>query len=151
MKILFLIGMYRSGTSWLYSLLDSNPQISLLYEADIFIQPKVVFSGRRTPWFSQLETWHHVFSRHSISFPDLVKGSVNARDAACWLYQQKCADDNSVLFRGEKSALYFTCISKLSRLFPQAKFIFLERNPKEVLLSVLKAAQTDRFFNDPLI
>ena len=53
---LFVIGMWRSGTSLLYSLLNQHPQIALLYEGDLpLLRPlfsRIMFCGFRSRWMT---------------------------------------------------------------------------------------------------
>ena len=53
---LFVVGMFRSGTSLLYALLNQHPQIALLYEDDLAHLPSLFwFPTKTSRWLAKWE------------------------------------------------------------------------------------------------
>src|SRR5258707_13051817 len=79
---LFVGGMWRSGTSLLYALLNQHSQISLMYEAELpVLRPLFMLRGGKSDWTKRWNFWNSALDRHQISadeIPDSVKDLDNA-------------------------------------------------------------------------
>jgi hypothetical protein len=142
----FVVGVFRSGTSFFFSLLNKHPEIALLYEADMAcFYP--AFLGRRLKkdWFERIDFWNSSMHRHGISQPAGLPIRPNPSEAAVWLYKNY-ADRKGARIYGEKSPSYADCLEKLADRFPNIKIIVLWRNPIDVCDSVCRAGKTSRFF-----
>jgi hypothetical protein len=140
---LLVVGMWRSGTSLFYALLNQHPQIALMYEDELpLLWPLFLGSKAKFDWPERWEFWNQALSRHKIGMDDLprdVSGMREASEAAWKLYADGAA------IRGCKSPNYFDCLPRLAEQFPDAKFIILWRDPADVCRSVVRA-RTDSFF-----
>jgi hypothetical protein len=144
---LFVIGMWRSGTSLLYSLLHQHPQIALLYEGDLpLLRPLFSRKSSKKDWLARWEFWNSALSRHRIPadripamVPDLPAGAM-----AVW----KEYVGTATIF-GEKSPDYFDSLQRLAREFPGARFIILWRNPADICRSIIRARKGSSFFSKP--
>src|SRR5438132_5173201 len=64
---LFVVGIWRSGTSLLYTLLNQHPQIALLYEGELPVMRPLFSTGRaKSDWLERWEFWNQGPSRHGI-------------------------------------------------------------------------------------
>src|SRR6516162_10839373 len=64
---LFVIGIWRSGTSLLYALLNKHPQIGLMYEGDLFLlRPLFWMPGAGSRWLARWEFYNGAVSRHGL-------------------------------------------------------------------------------------
>src|SRR5271168_2083993 len=62
---LFVVGMFRSGTSLLYALLNQHPQIALMYEGDLAHLQALFWVPRDTMrWLRRWEFWNTALARH---------------------------------------------------------------------------------------
>jgi hypothetical protein len=140
---LFVVGMWRSGTSLFYALLNQHPQIALMYEDELpLLWPLFLGRKAKADWPERWEFWNQALSRHKIGTDDLprdVSGLREASEAAWKLYADGAA------IRGCKSPNYFDCLPRLAEQFPDAKFIVLWRDPADVCRSVVRA-RSDSFF-----
>lgn len=143
---LIVVGMWRSGTSLLYSLLNQHPQIALMYEADLFLlQPLFSRKGSNPDWLARWEFWNSAFSRHNIrperipaAVPDLCTGSM-----VVWKEYAGPA------LMGEKSPNYYDCLPSLSQQFPGARFIVIWRDLSDICRSMVRARTGSAFFSKP--
>ncbi|HEY4903821.1 MAG TPA: sulfotransferase [Candidatus Sulfotelmatobacter sp.] len=140
---LFVVGMWRSGTSLFYALINQHPQISLLYEDELpLLWPLFIGGKTKADWAERWEFWNQALSRHKINIPDLPRQVSNMREASEQVWQRYAPDQP---IRGCKSPNYFDCLPRLAEEFPDAKFIVIWRDPADVCRSVVRA-RTDSFF-----
>lgn len=139
----FVVGMWRSGTSLFYALLNQHSQIKLMYEDELPLLWPLFLGGRgKTDWRERWEFWNQALSRHKMKLEDLpaeVSGLREACEATWNLHAPEAA------IRGCKSPNFFDCLPQLAREFPDAKFIVIWRDPADVCRSVVRA-QSDSFF-----
>lgn len=140
---LFVVGMWRSGTSLFYALLNQHPQIKLMYEDELpLLWPLFLGKHSKRDWPERWEFWNQALSRHRLNIDDLPREVSGLRDAceATWnLY----APDATI--RGGKSPSYFDCLPRIAKEFPDAKFLVMWRDPADVCRSVVRA-RSDSFF-----
>ncbi len=140
---LFVVGMWRSGTSLFYALLNQHPQVKLMYEDELpLLWPLFLGSGAKPDWRERWEFWNQAPSRHKLNIADLpekVGGLAEACEAAWRLYAPEAE------IRGGKSPSYFDRLPQIAETFPNAKFLVLWRDPTDVCRSVVRA-QSDSFF-----
>jgi len=143
---LFVVGMFRSGTSLLYTLLNKHPQIALMYEADLFrLKPylRTLRVGRR--WTSKCESWNGVFHRHGLDPSEIIVRSSDLRIGIERVYREYARQKGAVIW-GDKSPTYHDFLGRLARDFPDARFIIIWRDPLAICRSVMHAAQKSRWF-----
>ena len=64
---LFVSGVWRSGTSLLYALLNQHPDIRLFYEGDLpVLWPMFHVGYSRKNWLERWEYWNAAVSRHGL-------------------------------------------------------------------------------------
>jgi hypothetical protein len=144
----FVVGVFRSGTSLLCSILNQNPQIALMYECDVWNFPKPLLNARfRQNWAERIEFYNQALSRHKIVSAANFSALKDIRDPLDLYHTFGTMKGATVA--GEKSPFYCDRLVQLHAKYPQAAFIYVWRNPLEVYRSVLKAGETSRFFGKP--
>jgi hypothetical protein len=143
---LFVLSVWRSGSSLLYTLLNQHSQIGLLYEGDL---PRLhsFLRGRfqNGTWRERWEFWNQGPSRHSITIEDLPANAENAWEATRFVYQEVARRKQASIW-GEKTPHWCDYPMEMAKQFPDASFIFIWRDLNAVLQSIVAAARTDRFF-----
>lgn len=135
---LFVIGMWRSGTSLLYRLINQHPQISLMYEGDLAVlHPLFFWFNRRANWMEHWDFWSGALRRHSIDRAQLPANPGDVRTAVETVYR----DYAGSAIWGCKSPSYFDYMVSLHKMFPDARFIIIWRDPADVCRSVLRAGK----------
>jgi len=146
---LFVVGMWRSGTSLLYALLNQHPQIGLMYESDFaLLSPLFLLPRKSSSWMPKVDLWNGALTRHKIdttSIPEDVVGLPNAFRAVA----QQYAGKKGATVWGCKSPSYYDCMNQLAGWFPNAKFIVIWRDPADVCRSIVRAAQKSPWFARP--
>lgn len=145
---LFVVGVFRSGTSLLYALLNQHPEIALMYECDIWNFPRA-FSALRFhhDWRERLEFYTNALSRHHMVTGENDRGPANLNTPHD-LYRAFAEIRNARII-GEKSPFYCNCLSQLARNHPGASFILIWRDPVEIYNSVAETGRYSRYFGRP--
>lgn len=145
---IFIVGIFRSGTSLLCCLLNQSPALALMYECDVWNFPCLLLPYRfKHNWVERLEFFNQALSRHRLVSKNESAGLGNIRTPVD-LYRTFGAMKGATA-TGEKSPFYCCRLEQLHRQYPGATFILVWRNPVEVYRSVLHAGQTSRFFGKP--
>ncbi len=145
----FVVGMWRSGTSLLYALLNQHPQIVLMYESDMLTLSSLFWMPRRSSWWlNKVDSWNGALTRHQIdpaAIPENIHGLPGAFSAVAQQYARK----KGATVWGCKSPSYYDCMTELADLFPGAKFIVIWRDPADVCRSIIRAAGKSAWFARP--
>ena len=142
---LFVVGIWRSGTSLLYTLLNQHPQIALLYEGELPVMRPLFSGGRaKSDWLERWEFWNQGASRHGIDGGAIPADLdiCSATEAVC---KQYAARKRATIW-GCKSPQYYDCLPQLAREFPNAKFIVIWRDPNAICSSIVRAAARSHYF-----
>src|SRR5438477_10606067 len=116
---LFVVGMWRSGTSLLYTLLNKHSQISLMYEGDLpVLSPLFVVPRKKENWLTRWDFWNSAVSRHRIDVARIPDGIGDLRTAMEAVYRQYAGDS----IWGCKSPNYFDSMTRVAEVFPSARF-----------------------------
>ena len=143
----FLVGVWRSGTSLLYTLVNQHPQIALLYEGDLpMLRP--LFSVRRdkSEWLARWDFWNESLKRHRIDCDRLASSAADVRSATEEAYREFARARGAVIW-GEKSPNWFDNLTGVSRDFPGARFIVIWRSPAQICSSIARAVKQDPWFD----
>jgi Sulfotransferase family len=146
MRPLFVLSVWRSGSSLIYALLNQHPKIALLYEADL-PQLEIYLRGRLRSgaWRQRWEFWNQGPSRHGISLDSMPMEVADVWEATRIVYQDFARRKHATIW-GEKTPHWYDSPLRKAERFPDASFIFLWRDLHAVIGSMEKAALTHQFF-----
>lgn len=146
---LFVVGMWRSGTSLLYALLNQHPEIGLMYESDLALISSVFLLPRKnSSWITKVDSWNGALTRHKIDMASLPPNVDGLPDAFRAVAQQYAKQKGATIW-GCKSPNYYDCMNQLADWFPNAKFIVIWRDPADVVRSIVRAAKKSPWFARP--
>ncbi len=141
----FVIGVWRSGTSLLYALLNQHPDVALMYEADLpLFWP--LFAPHRKSWPARINFWNSALDRHGLADAQGTFGEQTRLPEAAEAVYREFARRRHARVWGDKSPTYAGHCARLAQLFPQARFILIWRDPEQVCSSVLQAAAGNSWF-----
>ena len=140
---LFVVGMWRSGTSLLYSLLNQHPQIALLYEGDLPLLGPLFRNGKSSSdWQERWEFWNQAPTRHGIDLSKVPAQAPDLQSAAIATWQEYAG----LALYGDKSPNYFDFLPQLAKAFPNARFIVIWRDLADVCRSMVNARAGSSYF-----
>ncbi len=146
---LFVIGIWRSGTSLLCTLLNQHPEIAVLYEGEAALLRPAFWGGAKADWQERWNFWNGALERHKIQvaqLPQAVPDLQTAYAAVC----QQYAQSRGASIWGDKSPSYNAQLCQLAQDFPGARFIIIWRDPAGILRSIANAARKgSHFFAKP--
>src|ERR1017187_2809341 len=121
---LFVVGVWRSGTSLLYALLNQHPEIALLYEGDLpLFWP--LFVLRRRDWAARWDFWNSSLRRHALDdVKQRFQVPADAATATGLAYREYAAFHGATVW-GDKSPTYHSHLGRLAEVFPQARFLII--------------------------
>lgn len=140
---IFVVGVWRSGTTLFYSLLNQHPDVQLFYESDLpLLWPMFRAPWTRKNWVDKWEYWNAGVSRHDLD-PVRLESPFTSFGKAMDLAGREHARAKGKTRWGCKSPSYYDRLDYLAREFPDARFVVIWRDPEEICLSVIRAAQAD--------
>ena len=143
---LFVVGMWRSGTSLLYALLNQHPQIGLMYESDMLtLSPLFLIPRKSSWWLNKVDSWNGALTRHKID-PTAIPEKISDLPGAFRAVAQQYASKKGATVWGCKSPSYYDCMNQLAGWYPDAKFIVIWRDPADVCRSIVRAAEKSPWF-----
>jgi hypothetical protein len=139
---LFVVSMWRSGSSLLYALLNKHPQVALTFEADLWLLRSVFRKpAAYCDWAARWEFWAGALTRHGITANDLPRGVADYPTAFTAVHKAYAACKGAVIW-GDRSPIYYDSLPALARLFPQARFIIQWRDPVATANAIARAAES---------
>lgn len=146
---LFVVGMWRSGTSLLYALLNQHSQIGLMYESDMLTLSSLFWLPRKSSWWlNKVDSWNGALTRHQID-PAAIPENISDLPGAFRAVAQQYAGKKGATVWGCKSPSYYDCMTDLASWYPEAKFIVIWRDPADVCRSIVRAAEKAVWFQRP--
>ncbi len=143
---LFVVGMFRSGTSLLYALLNQHPQIALMYEGDLPHVHSLFWFGRNTQrWMEKWSFWNGALLRHNFDTSQIPPDIRDLKTAFRAVHTEYARQKKGAGIWGCKSPTYYDEITRLSRTFPNPRFIVIWRDVRSICRSLV-AAQGDNIF-----
>jgi len=115
----FIVGLPRSGSTLLESMLANNPTVTPLGENQIMAEIILHVSGSRTP------SSRNILNAFASVTPEVVQSTSALYGSLLELYGK-----TAILL--DKSLTNFLYIGFIKRLFPDARFIHLTRNPLDL-------------------
>lgn len=137
---LFVVGVWRSGTTLLHVLLNQHPDIGLFYESDLAVLwPMFRLPWGRKTWVDKWEYWSAGVSRHGLD-PLRLASPITSLAEAAELAGREYSGKKGGKIWGCKSPSYYDRLVFLAREFPEARFVVIWRDPEEICRSVIQAA-----------
>jgi len=135
-QLFFVGGAPRSGTTWLQYLLDSHPEICCRGEGHFWKTLAEPLANMMKERRRVLDDKNKSVFRHSGGYPlpELEESKFLVGTAILLAFERQCA---GATYRaiGEKTPDNVFYFGRLKRLFPNAKFLYIARDPRDVLTS----------------
>ncbi len=136
-NLIFIISQPRAGSTLLQRILGGHPDIHTTAEPWIMLHQLYALkdSGYSAEYNAEWAKW--ALEDFSRTLDDGEKTLIRAiRRMSLYLYESSLSGSGKNFFL-DKTPRYYFIIPELHRVFPEAKYIFLLRNPLAVLSSIL--------------
>lgn len=153
---IFIVGAQRSGTTLLRYILSSHPQIYIPPESNFI--PRYFGQGERSTFSRERAVeivegilgYSTFFKDWKLNLPDAEKVVDSSPDLTPGeiintLYTEYASQYGSTRW-GDKSPIYSDYMDLIQRIFPNAQFIHIIRDGRDVSVSMLKTYHSARFF-----
>lgn len=134
---IFLLSLPRSGSTLLQRLLAAHPKISTLSEPWLLLP--LCYALKPAGVFSEYDhgTCHKAISDFIQQLPNKEYDFYHAiSDLVQTLYEK--ASNPEALYFLDKTPRYHMIIPEIAKIFPNSKFIFLFRNPLQIMASFVE-------------
>jgi hypothetical protein len=144
---LFIVSMWRGGSSLLHVLLNKHPQVALMFEADLLLMRPVFLKPRFiNDWPRRWELWNQTFTRHALDPANLAEVTPEFRTVFEAVHREYARSQGATIW-GDKSPNYHDQLVAMAKAFPDARFIIVWRDPAETIAATLRAAANgSRYF-----
>ncbi|MGK0173698.1 MAG: hypothetical protein ACI9AT_000058 [Ulvibacter sp.] len=142
----FVVGVDRSGTTLLNMMLDSHPDMFITYEQRTIINfyEKLSYYGDLTVEENSIRLINDILNDANVklNFPTATLANFNVKECNSFahiiksLYSVVLKNNNKLIW-GDKDPIYTEHIETLHEIFPDAKFIHLVRDGRDVALSLM--------------
>jgi hypothetical protein len=148
-KLFFIVGTGRCGSTLLQAMLSSHP--------GLYIPPELRYFGRHEPGvrftdplrdedveaylaLCARDPWWRDMGMDEAAFQDAVRGGTRtSRQIYLWVLEHVASRRGNRKRRlGEKTPYYIHFAEHVAELFPDAQFILLHRDPRDVVASYLE-------------
>jgi len=135
--LIFILSQPRSGSTMLQRMLAAYPQVHTTQEPAIALYPLMGLQALNKKTIYETEA-PHIFVRSFLqTLPKGVDTYVIALRKMLQHIYRDAMDKTEASFFLDKTPHYFSIITELATVFPQAHYVVLMRNPLAVLASVL--------------
>lgn len=141
---IFIFSLPRSGSTLLQRILMSHPEIKSVSEPWVLL-PLIYLNKKE----GTLTEYSHIGAYRAISdfisnLPQKEKDYNHAlKEFVSNLYSKQCSDNERYFL--DKTPRYYLIIDEIVKIFPDAKFIFLFRNPIQILSSIIQTFSNGGF------
>ena len=148
-NLIFLISQPRAGSTMLQKILGSHPEIYTVSEPWLLLHP--VYALRDSGYEAEYDAKLAKTALDSFLnlFPDQKQVYLETISEVYGKLYQKALDQTDKKYFLDKTPRYYHIIPELAKIFPEAKFIILLRNPLAVLSSIISTwivPHPDRWF-----
>jgi hypothetical protein len=152
MELLFLFSLPRSGSTLLQRLLAAHPKISTVSEPWLLLP--FSYTLKSTGVFSEYDhgTCYKALSDFVQQLPNKEYDYNRALNDFVHTIYKKAGSPEASYFL-DKTPRYYLIIPELAKIFPSSKFIFLFRNPLQIMASHIETwtrgkLRLERYFTD---
>lgn len=124
LRPLFVLSVWRSGSSLLYALLNQHSKIALLYEGDLpRLQLYLWGRMRNGAWRERWEFWNQGPSRHGIAIESMPAQVSDVWQATRIVYQSVARHKQATIWgKRRRTGMTFPCAKRTS--FPTRALFF---------------------------
>jgi hypothetical protein len=157
---IFVVGVDRSGTTLLNMMLDAHPDLFITYEQRTIINfyEKLSYYGDLSVEENSIRLINDILNDDNVklNFPTATLANFNVKECNSFaniiksLYKLVLINNDKLMW-GDKDPIYTEHIETLNEIFPDAKFIHLVRDGRDVALSLMTKTWGPNTFSNAIM
>jgi hypothetical protein len=141
LKLVFLIGCPRSGTSWVQTLISANARVATAQESDLFD----LYLGPMIRMWKKYSSPEGISGREAVGLNTLISNGCFLRllrEFASSAIRDECFREGIHSIFLEKTPSHAMFMEEILEVFPDAQFVHLIRDPVDTVASLLAASRS---------
>jgi len=142
----FIIGTPKSGTTWVWECINYHPELFCFNEIDLHLNLKGAFGSllnKANMIYGQ--TKNTTFAEFNYEPHQFDKSDLTEITNTLWKNAIARAPKDAKMY-GEKNPPYTSRIEEMATTYPNAKFIHIVRDPRDVAISFRDYMHTEKYF-----
>jgi hypothetical protein len=137
-RLIYLVSQPRAGSTLLQRILGCHPEIQTASEPWLMFHS--IFALRSTGYQADFDQRYATIALKEFltSLPNGEEAYYESVRLASWSLYSKCLEASGARYFLDKTPRYYFILPELYRVFPEAQFILLIRNPLAVLTSIYR-------------
>lgn len=136
---LFVIGCPRSGTTFVSKLLNSHPMVIMTNETAVFMLLDDIIKRSH----SGVKSGVLYGKEYNKLWSDYINSNYRLIIEDFYTKICECQKKTTIRYWGEKHPHIFSCLDRINSVFPDAKYIYIIRDPRDSASSIAKMQKTD--------
>jgi len=137
-RLIFLVSQPRAGSTLFQRILRGHPDIHTVAEPWLMLHPILPLRDSEYQVDFDERLAKMALNDFLGSFPDGEEAYYESVRIASWFLYSKCLETSGARYFLDKTPRYYFILPELRRVFPEARFIILIRNPIAVLISIVR-------------
>jgi hypothetical protein len=147
-KKIFIFSLPRTGSTLLQRILMAHSKINSIAEPNILLP--LIFMTKNQGVITKYSHWVTYWGIRDLidNLPNKEESFNKFTNEYATHFYNSLSDESHEYFV-DKTPRYYFIIPEIAKIFPDAKFIFLFRNPVQIFASIIQTWGKDRFYLPP--
>ncbi len=142
-KLIFIVSQPRSGSTLLQAVLSNNDKVATSSEHWMLLKFLPLLNSEKVHSVYDYSLTESAFDDFLNKYKLTDVHSFHIKNMMLHYYREICTDDDQFVI--DKTPRYYECFDDIYKLFPNAKYVILIRNPIDVFRSIIDTWDNNSF------